>query len=99
MYVNSDVPHPQSEGANAQPDRFGPWADGLSTAERRARLRCLRDLVHVLCGPRGQDLADLLDRAKFDGGALRETVEALARLEPVDRRRVLTTYAALHRPR
>ena len=83
----------------AQSDRFGPWADGLSTAERRARLRCLRGLVHVLCGPRGQDLAEMLDRAEFDGGALRESVEALARLEPMDRRRVLATYAKLHRPR
>ncbi|AWN47159.1 hypothetical protein DK419_13230 [Methylobacterium terrae] len=80
----------------APADRYGPWADNLSPAERRARLRCLRGLVHVLCGPRGQDLAELLDRAEFDGGALRESVDALARLEPVDRRRVLATYARLH---
>ncbi|MEH3145205.1 MAG: hypothetical protein PGN34_07610 [Methylobacterium frigidaeris] len=79
-------------------DAFGPWASDLSTAERRARLRCLRGLVHVLCGPRGQDLAELLDRAELDGGALRESVGALARLEPIDRRRVLATYAKLHRP-
>lgn len=83
----------------APADAFGPWADGFSTAQRRARLRCLHDLVHVLCGPRGQDLAERLDRAEFDGGALQESVEALARLEPVDRRRVLATYAGLHRSR
>lgn len=83
----------------APADAFGPWASNLSTAERRARLRCLRGLVHVLCGPRGQDLAEMLDRAEFDGGALRESVDELARLEPLDRRRVLATYAKLHRPR
>jgi hypothetical protein len=83
----------------AAADAFGPWASNLSTAERRARLRCLRGLVHVLCGPRGQGLAELLDRAEFDGRALRESVTALARLEPVDRRHVLATYAKLHWPR
>lgn len=79
-------------------DRFGPWADDLSTAERRARLRCLRAIVHLCCGPRGEVLAERLRAAEFDGGALRESVEDLARLEPVDRRRVLATYARLHRP-
>lgn len=82
----------------APADAFGPWASNLSTAERCARLRCLRGLVHVLCGPRGRDLAELLHRAESDSGALRGSVDALARLQPVDRRRVLATYAKLHRP-
>jgi hypothetical protein len=73
-------------------------AGNLTETERLARLRCLRCLVHVLTGERGLDLCELLDRAESNGGALRELVDALARLEPVGRRRVLATYARLHRP-
>ncbi|TGD94905.1 hypothetical protein [Methylobacterium nonmethylotrophicum] len=80
-------------------DRFGPWADGLSTAERQARLRCMRGLVHLIAGPRGQRLADTLARAEVDEDALRQSVDELGRLTPVDRRRVLASFAALHRPR
>jgi hypothetical protein len=34
----------------AQPDAIGPWAPGLTLAERLARLRSLRALVQVFAG-------------------------------------------------
>ena len=80
-------------------DRFGPWADGLSHAERIARLRCLRAIVHMTCGSRGEAFSTCLQQAESDPAALVASVDELARLEPLDRRRVLATYAALHRTR
>ncbi len=80
-------------------DRYGPWADGLSTAERRARLRCLRAIVHLVCGTHGADLAATLEQAEFEADALRRSVDELGRLASLDRRKVLTTFATLHRRR
>lgn len=80
-------------------DRYGPWADGLSTAERRARLRCLRAIVHLVCGSHGADLAATLEQAEYDADALRRSVDELGRLASLDRRKVLTTFATLHRRR
>ncbi|KMO33865.1 hypothetical protein [Methylobacterium aquaticum] len=78
-------------------DKFGPWADGLSTAERRARLRCLRAIVHLVCGTHGADLAATLEQAEYDAEALRRSVDELGRLASLDRRKVLMTFAMLHR--
>jgi hypothetical protein len=78
-------------------DRFGPWADDITDAERRARLRCMRGLVRLLCGPRGRDLTDALAKAERDTAALAQASRELARLAPTDRRHVLATFAALHR--
>ncbi|CAA2161244.1 hypothetical protein MBRA_06404 [Methylobacterium brachiatum] len=41
-------------------DQFGPWAVDLDHAEQRARLRAMRALARVHCGPRGADLCRLL---------------------------------------
>ncbi|WP_197514240.1 hypothetical protein [Methylobacterium platani] len=89
---------PTSTPALRPADRYGPWADGLSTAERRARLRCLRAIVHLVCGTHGAELVATLDQAEFDAAALRRSVDELGRLASLDRRKVLTTFAALHRP-
>lgn len=81
----------------ASGDAWGPFAADLEPAERLARLRALRAIVRLLCGPRGiRAEAALLaaeTRPVADPVAL---VEVLA-LEPVDRRRVLASYAALAR--
>jgi hypothetical protein len=79
--------------------RFGPWADGLTDAERTARLRCLRCLVHLICGRRGELLCDVLERAETDPKALVSSIDVLDRLEPLDRRKILSTFAHLHRRR
>ena len=76
-------------------DRFGPWADDLDEAERRARLRSMRALTRVLCGPRGIELAAHLARAEHDPTALLAAHGALYRLPSRDRREVLTSYSAL----
>ena len=45
-------------------DQFGPWAADLDAAEQRARLRAMRALARVHCGPRAADLVRLLAQAE-----------------------------------
>ena len=78
-------------------DQFGPWASGIDTAERRARLRAMRALARVYCGPRAADLVRLLAQAEADPTALEPALVALDRLAATDRRHVLASYAALSR--
>lgn len=79
-------------------DRYAAWADGISPAEQRARLRALRVLVWLYCGPRGRWVCDRLAEAEHDPAALIPAHFALNSLSPVDFRRVLGSYAATHRP-
>jgi hypothetical protein len=76
-------------------DRFGPWADGLTPAELLARLRSMRAIAGLLCGPRAKHLCSLLAAAEFDPGALAPALVALVGLAPLDRRHVLASYAKL----
>jgi hypothetical protein len=78
-------------------DQFGPWAMGLDAAEQRARLRAMRALARVLCGPRGADLCRLLAQAETDPTTLEPALAALDRLPSNDRRHLLASYSALSR--
>lgn len=78
-------------------DRYGPWADQIDDAERRARLRGLRAIVRLQLGPRGQHLAAELARAESNAVALEYALAALNSLGAIDRRHVLASYAALAR--
>lgn len=79
-------------------DQWGPFALDLRPSERMARLRCLRAIVHMTCGPRGDDLSDTLRRAEAQTLPPAAALAALNALEPLDRRRVLASYAAINRP-
>lgn len=79
-------------------DRWGPFRPDLDPAERMARLRCLRAVVHLSTGPRGHILTDLLLRAEQDAALLAPALAALSDLDPLDRRRVWASYATLNRP-
>ena len=79
-------------------DAWGPFAPDLDEAERRARLRCLRGLSRVLAGPRAADLCRYLAAAEHDTAALPLALAALDRLPSVDRRQIVATYGAVHRP-
>ena len=79
-------------------DRWGPFRPDLDPAERKACLRCLRAIVHLSTGPRGQALTDLLLRAERDDALLAPALSALASLDALDKRRVWASYAALNRP-
>lgn len=81
----------------APADQFGPWAEGLDQAEQRARLRSLRALAAIHCGPRAATLCRLLSSAETDPADLEPAAEALNRLAPIDRRHVLASYAGLAR--
>ncbi|GJE14786.1 hypothetical protein [Methylobacterium longum] len=78
-------------------DTWGPFRSDIDQPERVARLRCLRAVVHLSTGPRGQALADLLLRAEQDDELLPPALSALASLDPLDKRRVWASYAALNR--
>lgn len=77
---------------------WGPFDPLVDEAERRARLRCLRGLARVLSGPRAADLCRHLAAAEHDAGALPLALSALDRLPSVDRRQIVATYGAVHRP-
>ena len=77
-------------------DSFGPWRDGLDPGERLARTRSLRAIVHLLAGQRGIVLQDHLRQAETDDAAFAPALAALDALEPLDRRRILASYATLH---
>ena len=79
------------------PWTFGPFAAGLDPAERRARLRCLRALVQVHAGPRGEAAARALHAAEADPAAEALAVAALDRLAALDRRHILASYAKVAR--
>lgn len=78
--------------------QFGPFARGLATTERVARLRAMRTIVQLHCGPRGQAAARALDLAETDGDATGLAIGALERLDPLDRRRVLASYQRIAQP-
>jgi hypothetical protein len=76
---------------------FGPWAKGILPAERRARLRELRALAHVIVGPEHEFTVALRD-ALTDREAVKRAGTALRELPMRTMRRLLASYAALHRP-
>lgn len=78
-------------------DRWGPFSDAIDAAERVARLRSLRAIVHLTTGPRGDALAQALRRSEGDPDHLPAALGALAALAPIDRRHVLASFARLHR--
>ncbi|MCJ2063254.1 hypothetical protein MKK63_11085 [Methylobacterium sp. J-088] len=78
-------------------EAWGPFRPDIDPAERKARLRCLRAVVHLSTGPRGQALADLLLRAERDPGLLPSALTALSGLDALDKRRIWASYLALNR--
>lgn len=64
----------------AAADAWGSFALDLDEPERRARLRSLRALARVHCGPRAANLVRLLAQAETDPAALEPALRALDRL-------------------
>lgn len=81
----------------AASDAWGPFRGDLDQGERKARLRCLRAIVHLSTGPRGQALADLLLRAEQDAELLPAALAALSGLDALDKRRIWSSYLSLNR--
>ncbi|GJE13384.1 hypothetical protein FOHLNKBM_4447 [Methylobacterium longum] len=78
--------------------QYGLWAANLHPGERIARLRCLTAIAHLSCGPRGAELVALLRATEADEAAVPGALAALNRLAPLDRRRIVPTYAVLTGP-
>lgn len=79
----------------APKDTWGPWAEAINAAERVARLRALRAFVQAFYGTNhalnhALYWAESLEQADLDAAALE-----LERLPARDRRKILSTYAAL----
>jgi hypothetical protein len=81
----------------SRPDAIGPWATGISDAERLARLRSLRALVGIFTGARHpHPLVDALRRAESgDPAAMQEAWELLERVPARSRRNVWCSFAEL----
>ncbi|MCJ2036470.1 hypothetical protein [Methylobacterium sp. J-068] len=79
-------------------DAWGPFAPDLDTAEHTARCRCLRAVVHLTTGPRGETATRLLHAAERDPDALSEAARALNALDACDKRHVWASYAKLAAP-
>lgn len=77
---------------------FGPWRPDIEPAERLARLRSLRAITRLHLGPRGTAFAEALRRAETDPDQLEAALRQLDALASLDRRTVLASFAALHRP-
>ncbi len=78
--------------------RYGLWSDTTDPCERVARLRSLRTLVRVFAGPAGTTAEAALAAAEIDPAMVGTAVDALDRLPALTLRRVLSTYAGIHRP-
>ncbi|SDO59195.1 hypothetical protein SAMN05216360_1298 [Methylobacterium phyllostachyos] len=81
----------------ASNEAWGPFRPDIDPGERKARLRCLRAIVHLSTGPRGQALAELLLQAERDDALLPPALAALSSLDAIDKRRVWASYLALNR--
>jgi len=78
-------------------DAWGPFARNLDEAERRARLRALRQTARLLAGPRAADLCRLLALAETDPAALEPACRALSAMAGTDKRQIWAAYAGLVR--
>jgi hypothetical protein len=76
---------------------FGPWRDDLPADERKARVRELRALAHLLA-PNSPLIAALTAAEAGDQTALDAALDEIDRLPALTRRRLLASYAALSRP-
>lgn len=76
-------------------DAWGPFARNLDEAERRARLRALRQTARLLAGPRAADLCRLLASAETDPTALEPACRVLNVMAGSDKRQIWAAYAAL----
>lgn len=82
----------------APADRWGPFTPDLDQPERVARCRCLRAVVHLTTGPRGETATRLLQAAEHDPAALPDAARALNAMAPIDKRQVWASYAKLAAP-
>lgn len=78
---------------NAAAD-FGPWADGVTPAERMARLRSMRALAHVYC-PGNPEFTDALAAAESDPDALGRARRLLDYLPAPGLKKMLAAYGRL----
>src|SRR4051794_17286794 len=66
-------------------DRWGPFTADLDPAERLARCRCLRAVVHLTAGPRGEEAAHLLRVVERDPAILANAARALNAMAVADK--------------
>lgn len=76
--------------------QWGPFKHDLDPAERLASMRCLRALCRLLVHP-DHSIHVLLTHAERDPAAMPVAAAAFDALPSLPRRRVLATFAALHR--
>jgi hypothetical protein len=75
---------------------FGPFMIGVDPTERTAQLRALRALTRVFAGE--VPAVELLRRAERDESLSSCALEEFDRIPALARRRILSSFSALHRP-
>jgi hypothetical protein len=75
---------------------FGPFREGIESTERIAQLRSLRTLVHVHFHL--SDLERLLWEAEVNAEAGERALAMLDTVPSLYRRKILASFAYLHRP-
>ncbi|TXM65878.1 hypothetical protein FV226_24340 [Methylobacterium sp. WL12] len=80
-------------------NQWGPFHPRLDPSERLLRLRTLHVIARLLCGHRAETLIDALSEAEATETALPTALAAVDRLDALDRRKILGTYAAITKRR
>jgi hypothetical protein len=78
---------------------FGPFRPDVDPVERVAQLRTLRTLVHVHSHDGIEPaVEDVLRQAEQDAFVLETALQAFDLLPALTRRRILATFAYIHKP-
>lgn len=89
--------HPLTHSIRPVEPGFGPWAGALDPVERVARLRCMRALAAVHVGF-DHELTRALAEGERSRAAATRALVVLEALPALPRRRILASFALLHRP-
>jgi len=76
-------------------ETWGPWASGISDAERKARWRALASLVLVYCGGAHPMLRAAIDAEHGGPEAAERAATAFASLGALTRRQLLAAFASV----
>jgi hypothetical protein len=88
----------QIDASRSRAGLFGPWMPTVDPVERVAGLRALAALVAVFAGS-DDPAVSALRRAEVDVGASDQALEAFDKLAALPRRKIISVYARLMRPK
>jgi hypothetical protein len=90
--------HARPVAGTPAPLAFGPWSRGIDPIERDAQLRCLAGLAAAFVGS-AHPLVAALRTTERDAEAAARALQMPDALPSLTRRRLLTTFGAVTRPK